>query len=167
MGKRIFISKAKCWMRIVRVRFLFLLKRLFLIMLLITLTELEVKAAPAALVEGIDVPAFTFEGFPVQVIVQGYSSFYVDAIYANNELLYVNIEHLFKTLNIPCFVGQGGDRLNGFIENESRTYSVDYYAGQIKVGDKTIHAKKELVKEAGSLYMESSLFSEAFGISLT
>ena len=154
-------------MLIVYVRFIFLLKRLFLICILFTLTEAEVKAAQDGLIGDADVPAFAFDGFPVHVIVEGYSSFYVDAVYGNDGLLYVNVENLFKALDIPCSVGQGGDLLNGFIENESRPYSVDYYTGQIKVGDKTINAKKALVKEPGSLYMESSLFDDAFGIRLT
>ncbi|MDP3441418.1 MAG: hypothetical protein Q8T08_01025, partial [Ignavibacteria bacterium] len=167
MKKCNFISKVKCCMLIVHVRFSFLLKGLFLVLILCTLPEFEVKAAQATLIDENDVPAFSFDGFYVNVIVEEYRNFYVDAIYANDDLLYVNIEDLFKTLNIPCIVGQNGDLLGGFIENESRTYSIDYDTKQIKVGDKTVNAKNGLVQETGALYVESSLFAEAFGITLT
>lgn len=154
-------------MLIVPVRFSFLLKGLFLVLILFTLPEFEAKAAQAPLIAKNEVSAFAFDGFPVNVIVEGYNSCCVDAIYANDGLLYVNIGDLFKTLNIPCIIGQNGDLLDGFIEKTSRTYSIDYSTGQIKVGDKTVNAKKGLVKEMGTLYMESSLFAEAFGITLT
>ena len=80
-------------------------------------------------------------------MVEGYKNFYVNVLYANNELLYVNVEDLFKTLNIPCIVGQKGDSLGGFIENESRTYSIDYNAKQIKVDGKIVNSQNGLVKE--------------------
>jgi len=167
MKKRNFISKVKCCMLIVHVRFSFLLKGLFLVLILFTLPEFEAKAHVDNFIAKNEVSAFAFDGFPVNVIVEGYNNFYIDAIYANDGLLYVNIGDLFKTLNIPCIIGQNGDIIDGFIENESRTYSIDYNTGQIKVGDKTVNAKNGLVKEMGTLYMESSLFAEAFGIILT
>jgi len=114
-----------------------------------------------------EVPSLTYDEIPVLVIVEGYRNFYIDIIYTNNELLYINIEDLFKALSISCVFGQKGDSLTGFIENESRTYLIDYNTKQIKVGDKIINTKNGLVKEMGSLYMESSLFAEAFGITLT
>jgi hypothetical protein len=154
-------------MQIVHVRPFFLFKGLFLLFILCALTDFEVKAAPTAIIEGVKVPALTYDEFPVCVIVEGSNSFFVDALFANNGLLYVNIDHLFQTLGIPCIAGQNGDLLNGFIENESRTYSIDYNAGEIKVGAKTINAKNGLIKDMGSLYVESSLFDEAFGIILT
>ena len=166
MKKCNFISKVKCCMLIVHVRFSFLLKGLFLVLILFTLPEFEAKAKDNFIDEK-GVPSIVYDGFPVHVIVEGYRNFYVDAIYANDGLLYVNIEDLFKTLNIPCIVGQNGDLLGGFIENESRTYSIDYDTKQIKVGDKTVNAKNGLVQETGAFYVESSLFAEAFGIILT
>ena len=152
-------------MLIVHVRFSFLLKGLFLVLILFTLPEFEAKARDNFIDEkGVILP-LVYDGFSVHVIVEGYGIFDVDAIYANDGLLYVNIEDLFKTLKIPCNVGQNEDLLGGFIE--TRTYFIDYNTGQIKVGAKIINAKNGLVKEKGAFYVESSLFAEAFGIILT
>ena len=69
----------------------------------------------------------------------GYKMFYLDAIYTNNKMLYVNIEDLFRTLDIACSVDQVGNRLDGFIENGNKTYIADYTTGQLQVGDKTFN----------------------------
>src|SRR5665648_528930 len=167
MGRRIFISKVKCCMRIVHVRCSVLLSCFIGILLLGVLSSLEVKAAPVTLTEGEEVSSFAFDEFPVHVIAEGYSNFYVDAIYGNDGLLYVNIENLFKSLSIPCVVGQNRDILNRFIRNENRNYSINYNTLKIEVGDKLISTKTGLLKETGALYLESSLFAQAFGIILT
>jgi len=111
--------------------------------------------------------SFVYDEIPVLVLVEGYGSFYIDVIYTDNDLLYINIEDLFKTLKIACFVGQKGDSLGGFIENEGRTYLISFDKKQVKVGDKIIKSKNGLLKEMGAVYMESSLFGEAFGITMT
>jgi len=74
---------------------------------------------------------------------------------------------LFNKLKVICVVGQNGDSLSGFVENENKTYSIDYNSGQIKVGDKIIKSQNGLIKEMGAIYMESPLFAEAFGIEMT
>lgn len=111
--------------------------------------------------------SLTFDGVPVLVIVQGAESFYVDAVYANNDLLYVNIEDLFKTLNIPCAASQNGTILSGFIENENQKYLVDYNTREVTVGTKIVNPKYRLIKENGMLYLDAQLFAEAFGLTLT
>lgn len=153
-------------MLIVQTRYCFLLKGLILAFILIILAEGEVKGQDIYRDEN-EVPAFSYDEIPVLVRIEGYGNFYIDAIYAKNDLLYVNISELFKLLQIPCIVGQKGDSLGGFIENESRKYSVDFTNGQVKTGHKTLNIQTGLKKELGSIYMESSLFAEAFGITLT
>jgi hypothetical protein len=153
-------------MLIAHFRFLSLIKGLFLVLIFFILLKSEVKAQDNYIDETGAIP-FVYDEIPVLVIVEGYKSFYVDVIYTNNELLYVNIQDLFKTLKIPYTVGSKGNSISGFIENENRTYLIDYNTRQIKVANKTINPRNGLVNEMGSLYMESSLFSEAFGIRLT
>jgi len=114
-----------------------------------------------------EVPAFMYDEIPVLVMIEGYGSFYLDVIYTNKDQLFVNVEDLFKALKIACVVGQKGDSLGGFIEKESRTYSIDYDKGKVKVADVVFNSENKLVKEMGSVYMEASLFAEAFGITLT
>jgi hypothetical protein len=107
-----------------------------------------------------------FDLFPVSVIVEGAGSFDVDVLYTDNNLLFINIEDLFSSLKIPCADGSKGLSLEGFIGNGQQPYSIDFESGQIKLGDKVISSQNQLLKESGSWYMESSLFSKAFGITL-
>jgi hypothetical protein len=143
-----------------------MLKWLFLVFLVIGSLNLTVMARGNIDKEKLE-SSFAYDAIPVIVLVQGYGNFYVDAIYANNDLLYVNIEDLFRSLSIPCDAGQGGTSLSGFIENERQGYVVDFTKRQIRVGDKIIDSQNGLIKEGGALYMVSSLFAEAFGIELT
>ena len=153
-------------MLIVHVRFPYLLKGLLLISIICALTEFDLKGH-VNFIDEKEGPPFAYDEIPVRVMVEGYRTFYVDAIYANNDLLYIDIQELFTTLNISCTAGEKGNSLNGFIEDERRTYSIDYDTKQIKVGDKIVNTQSGLVKETGTLFMETALFGEAFGITLT
>ena len=108
--------------------------------------------------------AFVYDEIPVNVEVEGVGAFELDVIYTNNDQLYVNIDDLFRALKIQCTARPNGNGFDGFIDNENNTYSIDFVSGQIKVGSKVFSPAGGLVKETGSLYMESSLFAEAFGI---
>lgn len=143
-----------------------LLKSLYLLLLLITLPATE-GMAQATISEDERSPLIAYDDIPIRVVVEGYKMFYIDAIFGTNKLLYVNIEDLFNTLNISCIVAKNGNNLTGFVETESNTYSIDLDTKQIIIGNKTINCKDGLIKESGALYMESSLFAEAFGITLT
>ena len=86
-------------------------------------------------------PSFIYDETSVFVVLEGYGNFDLDVLYTNNDILYVNVRDLFRTLNIPCFIGQNGDSIGGFTEKESRSYVIDYNRKQIKIGDKIIHTK--------------------------
>jgi len=142
------------------------LKSLFLILLFSTISVFE-AGAQLKFVPEKEIPSFVYDEIPVNVIVAGYQNFDLDVIYTNTDLLYVNIEELFRTLQIPCKVGQNGDSLGGFIGNENNTYSIDYSDATVKIGSRNFSTPDALVKEMGSLYLESSLLAEAFGIKMT
>jgi len=110
--------------------------------------------------------ALVYEVIPVRVIVDGYETFYLDALYTNKKLVFVNIAALFSTLNIPCQISKNGNNLTGFIENENQTYSIDYEKEILKSGSKVVQSIPGLIKENGVLYLESTLFTEMFGIFL-
>ncbi|HEY3390692.1 MAG TPA: hypothetical protein VGK38_14035, partial [Prolixibacteraceae bacterium] len=139
---------------------------LLLLTILCAFSELETKAQ-ATLNEEEDVPLFAFDEIPVRVMVEGYKLFYIDAIYGNNKLLFVNVEDLFNTLNIPCISTLNGNSIGGFIEKESQTYSIDFDKKQVRIGGKTINLKNRIIKESDALYLETSVFAEVFGITLT
>ncbi|MCX6267656.1 MAG: hypothetical protein NTW16_09910 [Bacteroidetes bacterium] len=153
-------------MLIAQARFSYLFKILTIIAIIIASPEFNTFSQNVAGDNGKS-STIKFDEIPVQIIVEGYGSFYSYVLYSNHDSLYVNIEDLFKTLKIACITGKNGDSLGGFIELESRTYFVDFNNGKIKVGDNTVECRNGLVKESGSLYLESSLFAEAFGITLT
>jgi len=149
-----------------RNRFCFFIKVFFVSLILCISTEFEVKSQVNTLGE-IEDTSFHYDEINVLVIIEGYGNFFSDVIYTDHDLLFINIEDLFKTIKIPCIVGQKGDSIGGFIDNESHAYNINYNSKQIIVGGKTIHAKRGLIKESGSVFMESSLFVEVFGITLT
>ncbi len=142
------------------------IKGLFLILLFSFIFVFEGRAQLKFVPEK-EIPSFVYDEIPVNVMVEGYQNFDLDVIYTNTDLLYVNIEELFRTLQIPCKVGQNGDSLGGFIGNESNSYSIDFSDEKVKVGSRNYNAPNALVKEMGSIYMESSLFAEAFSIKMT
>jgi hypothetical protein len=102
----------------------------------------------------------------VNLIIEGVGNYDLEVIYTNNNLLYINIEDLFKTLNIACVNGSKGETLEGVIGNKNQIYLIDYLKKEIKLGGKIFIHKNGLLKEAGIIYMESSLLKEAFGIAL-
>jgi hypothetical protein len=107
-----------------------------------------------------------FDLFSVSVFVEGAGSFDVDVLYTDNNLLYINVEDLFRSLKIPCVDGMKGLSLEGFIGKGQQPYSIDFGKGLIRVGDKGIKSQNKLLKDSGSLFMESSVFTEVFGITL-
>ena len=150
-------------MLIVHIRYALLLKCVLII--LCVLSELNVIAADDIIVDkgGVEI---VYDEIPVRVMVQGFENFYLDAIYTDKKILYINVGYLLKTLDIPCTAGQNGNSLSGYIGNKSQTYLIDYDAGQIKVGNKIMILENGLLKDKGALYLESSLFAETFGITL-
>ena len=70
----------------------------------------------------------------------GYLKFETNVIITESNKVYINIEELFKNLGIKCVSENEGNYLTGFIENESKTYSIDFNARQIKIGNKTINS---------------------------
>jgi hypothetical protein len=152
-------------MLIMHAGFLFSVKGLLWLILLLIIPQLTLKAG-ATYPEDKEVSPVAYDEIPVHVSIEGYKDFYVDAIYTKKKLLFINVEDLFKTLNIPCISTQKGNVLSGFVEKESQAYSIEYTSNQIKIGSRIITSKTGLIKEMGSIYMESSLFYGTFGINL-
>jgi hypothetical protein len=144
-------------MLIMHTGFLFSVKGLLWLILLLIIYQLTLKAG-ASYPEDKEVSPVAYDEIPVHVSIEGYKDFYVDAIYTKKKLLFINVEDLFKTLNIPCISTQKGNVLSGFVEKESQAYSIEYTSNQIKIGSRIITSKTGLIKEMGSIYMESSLF---------
>jgi hypothetical protein len=108
-----------------------------------------------------------YVSIPIRVSAEGYKDFYLEAFYTNKKSLFINVEVLYRTLNIACKAGPKENTLSGFIGDESHPYLIDYDAKQIKVGNTTISNQSGLIKEQNAIYLESSLFTETFGINMT
>lgn len=143
----------------------FVIGILLLLMLLSSFSIADKKRADNFKNETVPDPV-AFYLFPVSVFVEGAGSFDVDVLYTDNNLLFINVDDLFNSLKIPCADGLKRLSLEGFIGNGQQPYSIDFGKGLIRVGNKVIKTQNKLRKESGSLYMESSLFTEAFGMTL-
>lgn len=133
-------------------------QHLLILLLFCIISEAEVKSQDI-------LPGF--EDISVLVQVDGYGTFYTDALYSQKGMLYISVEDLFKYLKIPCYAGQKGDSLGGFIESENNPYAINYRTGEISFKTKITGVKNGLVKQMGMIFMESSLFGQIFGIRLT
>ncbi len=166
MTKNNYIGRVMDYCIVIVQRILLFIFKVFVALLLLFALSVNQARAGEIYDGGNDAYPVAYDEIPVHVVVQGYKMFYLDAIYTHNKLLYVNIEDLFRTLNIACTVNPVGNRINGFIENESKIYTIDYTIGQLKIGNNTFNRPNGLIKESGSYYIESSLVTEAFGMTL-
>ena len=123
-----------------------------LLLLLINCFSNPKAIGQATLTDKVDAPLTAYDEVPVRVVIDGYKMFYIDAIYGNNKLLFVNVEDLFNTLDIQCIASKDGNSLSGFIEKESQIYTININTTVIQVGNKIIHTQKCLAKELFSLY---------------
>ena len=79
-----------------------------------------------------------------------------------SNIIYLNIEAIFKALQIKCIPKL--NNLVGFIENEKNLYTVNYEKKQITIGRKIIDISNGIVEVLGEKYIKNSLLSEAFGL---
>ncbi|RYZ24514.1 MAG: hypothetical protein EOP49_45760, partial [Sphingobacteriales bacterium] len=106
------------------------------------------------------------EEVTVTALIDGYGSISLHTIYNADNLWYVNVEELFRQLKIHSVVSESGDSLAGFTANETHPYLLDAITKQVSSNGRSLNAKNGLIKEMGSLYLESSLFKEVFGMSI-
>lgn len=110
--------------------------------------------------------SFTYDDIPVLVVLEGYPSFYIDVIYANNDKLYINIQELFYALGISCKAGPKRNSFEGFIGEDGQKYLIDFTEKHARLGKKDFNLRKRILKENGSLYLLSDYFAEIFGLHL-
>ena len=91
----------------------------------------------------------------------GYS-FNTYVLISKSNDIYLNVEELFKSLDIKCIVNL--NTLVGFIENEQNLYTVNFEKKQIIIGNKSINISNGILTELGVNYIKASLISEAFGL---
>ncbi len=111
-------------------------------------------------------PVVSFDEVPVGFIANGYLRFETDVVITESNKVYIDIEDLFKNLGIKCISENEGNILTGFIQYEGNTYSIDFNANQITIGEKIVKAANGFMKESGAVYVESTVITEAFGLQI-
>ncbi len=111
-------------------------------------------------------PIISFDNVPIDFIVNGFLKFETDVIITESNKVYINIEDLFKNLGVKCISENEGNSLNGFIENESKTYNIDFDTKRITMAGRTVKSINGIVKESGAIYIESTVITEAFGLNI-
>lgn len=128
------------------------------------ITSIYVKADTEEIIDIKLSPIISFDEVSVDFNVNGLLKFETDVIITESNKVYINIEKLFINLGIKCVSENGGNYLSGFIENENKTYSIDFNAKQIKIGNKIINSANGLVKKLGGIYIETTVLTVAFGL---
>ncbi len=131
----------------------------------IILSSFHVKAVDAIIEIKLN-PIVSFDGVPVDFIMNGYLKFETDVIITESNKVYINIEDLFRNLGVKCDSENERNILTGFIENENKTYSIDFNAKQIIAGNNTIKSVNGIIKESGAIYIESTVLTKAFGLNI-
>jgi hypothetical protein len=98
----------------------------------------------------------------ITVYLEAGYNFEADVLISDSNAIYLNVEALFKTLQIKCV--QNSNILDGFIDNEKNKYRIDFEKKQITIGKKIINIKDSLIKEFGIKYISSEIMSDAFGL---
>ncbi|SEB04282.1 Copper amine oxidase N-terminal domain-containing protein [Flavobacterium gillisiae] len=111
-------------------------------------------------------PVNNFDIIPVEVNVKGILHFETEVIITDSKILYFNVEDLFNKLGINVKIENNGNILSGFVENENKTYRIDIGNSQIIVGAKNIKSINGIVQKMNSIYVESNLLTEAFGLNI-
>jgi hypothetical protein len=111
-------------------------------------------------------PIVSFDDVPVEFVVNGFLKFETDIIITESNKVYINIEDLFRNLGIKCVAENEGDKLNGFIENENKIYTIDFNARHITIGNRTVKSVNGFVRESHAIYVESTVITEAFGLNI-
>jgi hypothetical protein len=107
-----------------------------------------------------------FEEISITVYLDNTWKFDLNVIITEDETLFINIQDLFDKLLIACNLDIKENKITGFIENEKQTYTINFDEKKIKVGSKTFNTNNELINEMGTLYVDTALLYQAFGINL-
>ncbi|NOR75114.1 MAG: hypothetical protein GQ525_08130, partial [Draconibacterium sp.] len=111
-------------------------------------------------------PIISLDDVPVDFVVNGYLKFETDVIITESNKVYINTEDLFANLGIKCNTENDGNQLIGFIENENKTYNIDFNAKQITIGNRIIKSTNGIINESNAIYVESTVLTEAFGLDI-
>lgn len=109
-------------------------------------------------------PVISFDEVAVDFNVNNFLRFETDVIISESNSIYINIEELFKNLDVKCIPSEDRNVLQGFIGNENTNYTINYTSKEIKLGNKTVKSTNGFMKESGYIYVESTILTKVFGL---
>ena len=101
----------------------------------------------------------------ITIYLDGGYSFDSYVVIQQPDILYLDVEAVFKSLQIKCIPKL--NNLVGFIENEKNLYTINFEKKQITIGGKSINISRGIIEELGVKYIRASLLFEAFGLKFT
>jgi len=103
-----------------------------------------------------------FVQLQITIYLKGNYTFEADVLISDSNLLFVNIEELFKSLRIKNIPDING--LVGFIGDEDNPYKINFETEKILIRKKQIDISNGLVQQFGIKYIDQNLLSKAFGL---
>ena len=94
-----------------------------------------------------------FDEIPVLVAVEGMENFYIDALFTDEDLLYLNFHELFLSLNLPCEYQQNREVLSGFIESADKKYKIDLVSKKLEFGNKILQLDNKMIIYDGNCFI--------------
>ncbi|MGO4822580.1 MULTISPECIES: stalk domain-containing protein [unclassified Flavobacterium] len=110
--------------------------------------------------------ASNYDVIPLQFNVNNLFSFESDVIITEEEIVFVNVEEVFKQLGIAINVNVSEKTITGFIKYESNNYKIDIDKEILSVGNKSTSSVNGIYQVMNSIFIKSSLIADEFGIQL-
>jgi len=104
------------------------------------------------------------EDITVTMNVEGYGSFDIDARYSPEEKLFIPVETFFGYLRVACTVSNNGDIIKGFTGRGNDNYVINGIKKQLLFAGQEYDISGKLSENLGTLYLETSVFGDVFGI---
>lgn len=112
-----------------------------------------------------DDAVFEYEEVPVTVKMSRSWEFDSWILMMKDDNFFINIEELFKNLEIEYETSEDGFGATGFIERENRQFVINFKSKTIRLDGITHHLSDESLVEMGYLHISSASLERIFGIS--
>ncbi len=99
--------------------------------------------------------------------LDGVGSFDMTVIITSRQRLFINIEELFRILELKCELSVSGDTLHGFLADKDEPWNIDF-TQKIIQGKRTItHGRPYLIKNTGFLFIDAAVCKDVFNLEIT
>ena len=139
-----------------------------LMLMLVMITLFSAKALPQKTSPNMHQDTFpAYDQLTISVYLNAHTEFELDVLITESQDIFANIEDLFRNVGIPCSRPKVSETLVGFLKSERDAFIIDLAQKNINVNQKIFSLNVGLIEDSGFIYIESSLISQAFGITLS